>query len=257
MDRTDPPRRPAQQGLAGVWHALLDWLFPIHCVGCHAPGVAICPTCAAGIRYPTRALCASCGQPAVLARPGEICRRCLAKLSALDGDYAAAFAVGVLRQAIHQFKYGGQTHLAGPLAEILLTWWREFAFPVDLVIPVPLHPLRERERGYNQALLLSRRFCAGTGLPHSEHSLQRHRPTRPQVGLNASQRRENVAGAFTCVEPALVAGRRILLMDDVTTTGATLCAAAEALRQAGAGAVFSFTIARPMPGLTDFTFHGI
>jgi predicted amidophosphoribosyltransferase len=77
------------------------------------------------------------------------------------------------------------------------------------------------------------------------------------VGLNASQRRENVAGAFICVEPALVAGRRILLMDDVTTTGATLCAAAEALHQAGAEAVFSFTIARPMPGLTDFTFHGI
>lgn len=257
MDELDPPRRPAQQGLAGVWHTLLDWLFPIHCVGCHAPGAAICPACAAAIRYPTRAFCASCGRPAALSRPGEICRRCLAGLPALEANYAAAFAAGVLRQAIHQFKYAGQSHLAGPLADILLAWWREFAFPVDLVIPVPLHPLREHERGYNQALLLSRRFSAGAGLPHSEHALQRHRPTRPQVGLNASQRRENVAGAFSCVEPNLVAGKCILLIDDVTTTGATLCAAAEALRQAGAHAVTALTIARPMPGLTDSAFHGI
>lgn len=257
MDSTEPPRRPAHRGLAGVWHALLDWLFPIHCLGCHAPGAAICPTCAATTRYPTRAFCASCSRPAELTRPGEICRHCLAGLPALDGNYAAAFAVGVLRQAIHQFKYAGQSHLAGPLADTLLMWWDEFAFPADLVIPVPLHPLRERERGYNQALLLSRRFCAGTGLPHSEHALQRHRPTRPQVGLNASQRRQNVAGAFTCVEANTVAGKRILLIDDVTTTGATLCAAAEALHQAGADAVLALTIARPMPGLTDFTFHGI
>ncbi|MGQ9516524.1 MAG: double zinc ribbon domain-containing protein [Anaerolineae bacterium] len=257
MDTSDPPRRPAHQSLAGAWHSLLNWLFPIHCLGCHAPGAAICPTCAGTIRYPTRQFCASCGRPAELTRPGEICRHCLAGLPALDADFSAAFATGVLRQAIHQFKYAGQSHLAGPLADILLTWWRHYAFPVELVIPVPLHPLRERERGYNQARLLSRRFSAGAGLPHDPHALQRHRPTRPQVGLNANQRRENVAGAFTCVAPSAVAGKRILLIDDVTTTGATLASAAQALRQAGASAVSALTIARPMPGLTDSTFHGI
>ncbi len=257
MDEMDQPNRPAHHLFSSVRQALLDWLFPIHCVGCRAPGAAICPACAATIRYPTQGFCSSCGRPAALSRPGEICRRCLAGLPALDANYAAAFAAGVLRQAIHQFKYAGQSHLAGPLTDILLAWWRAFAFPVDLVIPVPLHPLRERERGYNQALLLSRRFSAGAGLPHSAHALQRHRPTRPQVGLNAHQRRENVAGAFSCVAPDLVAGKRILLIDDVTTTGATLCAAADALRQAGAHAVTALTIARPMPGLTNSEFHGI
>ncbi len=238
---------PARHPLEEVWHTLLNWLFPPCCVGCGAPGTAICATCAGTIRYPTLQSCASCGRPASLTRPGEICRHCLAGLSSLDGDYSAAFAAGVLRQAIHQFKYAGQSSLASTLAGFLLTWWQEFALPVDLIIPIPLHPLRERERGYNQALLLARQFSAGTGLPCAEHALQRHRPTRPQVGLNAEQRRENVAGAFTCTAPAFVAGRRILLIDDVTTTGATLDSAGHALRRAGATAIFALTIARPMP----------
>jgi ComF family protein len=116
----------------------------------------------------------------------------------------------------------------------------------DAILPVPLHPKRQAERGYNQSALLARRLGRVVALPVREDVLRRVRSTPPQVGLDRAKRRENVAGAFACPpdHPALV-GKTLLLVDDVCTVGATLAACAEALRAAGAREVWALTVARP------------
>jgi ComF family protein len=115
-----------------------------------------------------------------------------------------------------------------------------------LIVPVPLHPERERERGFNQAAVLARSLAKSTGLPFDEHSLVRSVHTeRHRTGMDARARRESVADAFVVKRPRLIAGERILLIDDVFTTGATVSACAQKLQAAGAMDVFVLTIARP------------
>jgi ComF family protein len=124
--------------------------------------------------------------------------------------------------------------------------WQTLALPGEVVIPVPLSPQRLRERGYNQAGLLARGFAELAGLRYAPEGAGRVRHTASQVGLSAEQRRANVAGAFEG-RPRFVAGRAVILVDDVRTTGATLEACAEALRAAGAASIWGLTLARAQP----------
>jgi ComF family protein len=156
---------------------------------------------------------------------------------------AAVWFCGPIMPAIHQLKYNGISAAAGPLAGLMVEGWPHWATPVDLALPVALHPARVHERGYNQATLLARHLSRELSLPLQEDGLARIRHTRPQVGLSAGERRHNVTGAFQA-DPATVAGKRILLVDDVCTTGATLDAAAGALLAAGARGVFAYCLAR-------------
>jgi ComF family protein len=150
----------------------------------------------------------------------------------------------VIRKAIHQFKYQGLKALAQPLAELLDNYWRALPPACDVVVPVPLHPRRQRQRGYNHSGLLARKLGGLIGLPVMEGYLLRHRDTAPQARTaGAEERRENVAEAFLCRDQRLE-GKRILLIDDVCTTGATLDACARALRSAGAASVWGLTLAR-------------
>jgi ComF family protein len=185
-------------------------------------------------------VCWHCGRP--LARP-QLCAACAGAPSPITRIYAVAYSAGVLRRAIHRLKYVGQTQLAEPLGALLADWWLAHPLRVDLLAPTPLHPARERQRGFNQATLLARRLSRAAGIPCAEHLVRRQRDTRPQVGLNARERAQNVAGAFIA-DAGAVAGRRILLIDDVCTTGATLEACATALRAAGAADVWGLVVAR-------------
>jgi len=117
---------------------------------------------------------------------------------------------------------------------------------IDLVLPVPLHPDRLRERGYNQALLLARECFGDTRVPIAANVLQKDRPTPPQMSLSASARRANLRGVFSVVRPESVRGRNILLVDDVFTTGSTAAACSQVLNQAGAARVEVFTLARAL-----------
>ncbi len=146
---------------------------------------------------------------------------------------------------IHQLKYNGYFGLAEPLADLMATAWPKWQMPVDLVVGVPLHPQREKKRGYNQSDLLARYFCNQVNLVEDKGTLQRVRNTSPQVGLNANERVVNVADAFVA-DRSKAAGKHVLLVDDVCTTGSTLKAAAEALMVAGAKRVSAYCLARAL-----------
>ena len=145
--------------------------------------------------------------------------------------------------SVHCLKYQRLASLAEPFGEMLADYWRAEQLTADWLIPVPLHPSRERDRGYNQSDLLARQLARRVNVPISARGLRRTRATAVQMTLNAAQRRENVAGAFECVEPR-VRGAQVVIVDDVGTTGATLDACAQALLKAGAASVMGLTLAR-------------
>ncbi|MGD8228372.1 MAG: ComF family protein [Desulfobacteraceae bacterium] len=148
--------------------------------------------------------------------------------------------------AIHQFKYARKSHLAESLGYLLTPFAREWLDKTDglLMMPVPLHPRKLRERNFNQSLLLARYAAPFLGTELDFLSLRRIRYTQPQTGLKSEERRKNVRGAFQVVDREMVKGRSVLLVDDVTTTGSTLNECARTLKRAGAREVFCITVAR-------------
>lgn len=140
-------------------------------------------------------------------------------------------------------KYEGLFGLAKPLAEIMAKTWKKWYTPTDLILPIPLHPNRQKKRGYNQSDLLAKDLGTYLDLEVDFKTIRRIRHTPPQVGLNAEERLSNVAGAFVVFSQKIV-GKDILLIDDVCTTGATMAAAAQALFEAGATSVSGYCVAR-------------
>jgi ComF family protein len=168
-------------------------------------------------------------------------------LSGLEGLRFAAFYGDLLRRAVGQFKYEDLRVLAVPLGKLMADRWNllwPVAFEPDVIVPVALHPLRETARGFNQATLLALELSYHLGPPTVPDALVRVRDTLPQVGLGSQERKANVRGAFACKEGTL-SGRRVLLVDDVCTTGSTLVAAASALLDGGVESVWAYTLARP------------
>ncbi len=153
-----------------------------------------------------------------------------------------------LRSCIHALKYEGNTRLAQPLGQMLAYSYRYYGLTADAIIPVPLHTERQKARGYNHATLLAHNLARHIGIAVRNDILIRHRATPPQVGLTASERNRNMAGAFACSPQSatgMLAGRTIGIIDDVTTTGATLAACAAPLFAAGASTVWGLVLARP------------
>jgi ComF family protein len=189
--------------------------------------------------------CVSCRTPFVNSFPLDFegrCALCRSGLRAFDAAYSFGAYGGVLRELIHLLKYERVRPLSRPLSRYLLRALpREHAF--DAIVPVPLHWRRRWDRGFNQAELLAAGLSASTGLP-LRNALRRLRPTAAQAGLSNAGRRRNVTQAFGCNRPQAVTGKRVLLVDDVMTTGATATACARALKNAGAVYVAVLTVAR-------------
>ena len=227
-------------GWRNAMDAILNLVFPPHCVACGRGGDWLCPQCIAGIEYLKPPLCASCGQP--LPR-GILCHACASRPLEISGIRAVAYLTGAMREAIHHFKYKGARVLAPYFGDLLAETWRRAPWRASVVVPVPLHPRRLRQRGYNQSALLARELGGRVDLPVVEGCLLRLRPTRPQVGLGAEERIRNVQDAFGCSD-ARMADTDILLVDDVCTTGATLEACTRALLASGVRSVWALTLAR-------------
>ena len=202
----------------------------------HLAGELLSPHgCAACDEPVTTVFCAACAASVVRARdpaPGE------ARVLAF-----AEFG-GAVAEAVRRFKYAGRSDLARPLGDLLRSAARQAAITADLVVPVPLHPRRLADRGYNQAALLARHAARELEVPLAACALARSRDTPRQASLERAERSKNVASAFRAARRAGVEGRAVLLVDDVATTGATLNACADALVAAGARSVRALVLAR-------------
>ena len=231
----------------------LDLLFPPHCAVCQSLGAWLCADCLGEIEAIEPPVCQRCGLPMGDSRfrhdRAAVCAPCQASPIQIDGLRAYAFHGGPLRKAIHQFKYEDLRGVAPLLGNLMADGWDRLApgdLSLDAIVPVPLHRSRQRERGYNQAALLARELGHSLRLPVVEDAVVRSRATAPQVDLNAQARRANVQDAFRCEENDL-AGKRVLLVDDVCTSGATLESTCLALRDAGVSSVWACTLARARP----------
>jgi predicted amidophosphoribosyltransferase len=238
--------------MASLPGRVLDLAFPARCPGCGREGAPICDAC-------LPALDARLDRPAgiPIGLPSDI------PPPILQLEWCAAFS-GIVRRALHELKYGGETRLARPLGAAVARRWARVGAGGDVLVPVPVHAERRRRRGYDQAELIARVAAAELGLPCAP-ILERARATIAQFDLDRATRATNVRGAFALRErsggrsarasgrdPDLpdtaadgpLAGRWIVLVDDVVTTGATLSACAAPLLRAGALGVSAVTVAR-------------
>ncbi len=242
----EPPRR----ALAAALRGLVALVYPPVCVACRAAtgeAQALCAHCWGEIGFIERPYCERLGTPfAVDLGPGLLSPTAIADPPVFGRARAVCRFEGVARELVHRLKYGDRAELALTLGRMMAQAGHELIAEADLVAPVPLHRTRLWRRRFNQAALLAGTVARLAALPHEPALLARVRRTRQQVGLSRSQRADNLQGAFRVPESArrLVEGRRVLLVDDVLTTGATVNAAARILLRAGARQVDVLTFAR-------------
>ena len=220
---------------------VVDFLFPRWCVGCGKEGEFICDSCRRSLPRVMPPLCPRCGRP----QPsGALCPACVSWQAEIDGIRSPFRFDGVMRQAIHQLKYRNLRAIAEPLAKLLNDYLATYPIPGEVLVPVPLHQKRLRERGYNQSSLLAKALGKLTNLPVVDDCLIRQRHAPPQArSTTVEERRSNVAEAFACRDHRLK-GKQVLLIDDVSTSGATLDACAAALKAIGATSVWGLVLAR-------------
>ncbi len=252
--------------LEGLWQASIEAVFPPKCLVCNtfyarqpSPGKPesssvsditashLCESCRDGLTPIVSPLCSRCGLP-FISRAGEdhTCLECLTEKRYFRKARAFGVYEGSLMEAIHRLKYGGKTSLSRPLGALAKDTFCQFwdASSIDLLLPVPLHIKRLRERGFNQAHLVNREWAKMEGVPFDGLTLSRSRLTEPQTNLARTERRKNVKGAFSLRHPERIKGQKILLVDDVFTTGATANECARILMRAGAEFVDVLTLAR-------------
>jgi ComF family protein len=228
----------------------LQFLLPPQCHCCEKfleeGQQGICPDCLSKIRWIEPPLCTLCGVP-FLSREIENhpCGACLTRGKYFTMARAVGYYEGPLREAIHRWKYEEKSYLTlffgEKLAEGFCRYWDPQSF--DLIIPVPLHSKRLRERGFNQALLLVKELSRRTRIPYSKRLLQKRILTPPQVNLSGGEREKGVRGSFHIQRDEEIEGKSILLVDDVYTTGATVNECSKVLLKAGAERVDVLTIA--------------
>lgn len=240
---------------------MLDLVFPPFCPVCRAAleedrRDPLCGACWSALPRIAPPWCRCCGQPMRAfpsaasprdaAETGPLCGACRRRTPAFAYARAALRYEDTAREALHAFKFGGHRALAVPLADVVVDVLAERwpAGPPDVLVPVPLHPRRERERGFNQSGLLARRLGRAWGCPVRPGVLARVVATESQTALDGAARLANVRDAFRLRRPELVAGRHVVLVDDILTTGATVSACALAVGAGGARRVGVVAVAR-------------
>lgn len=230
---------------------MLDWLYPRNCLHCGASSPEALPhfcwDCLSDTPKVEPPFCVCCGDPVA----GDVqhdytCFACSREMPAFDAARSAVRYEGAVGAALRDLKYNNAVWIARDLAALLFACVRaeysDMAF--DCISAVPLHPARRRARGFNQSALLGAALARRMHCPFIERAGRRIRPTTTQTGLTAPQRAANVCGAFRTGLFARLKGKRILLVDDVMTTGATVNACASALKMGGAASVHVVTVAR-------------
>lgn len=229
----------------GITQYILDLVFPPQCVLCKRSGHVLCTFCQETLPPLTGVRCQRCHMRITM---DGTCKQCQHRPLALSGLRSFSDYHGPLRTCIHALKYHGNIRLAEPLGHLLAKTYVAYRMHADIIIPVPLHLERQQQRGYNQSALLARACATEVKVPQREDIVIRQRATPAQVSLSMHQRQLNMRGAFRCT-PAFTTGalrgRKILIVDDVCTTGATIEACATSLFAAGAYSVWGLVLARP------------
>ena len=234
---------------------LRDFLVPATCLSCGAivgRDGGFCAGCWPGVRFISRPFCATLGRPFEYETgDGAISMEALSEPPPFDRHRCVMSYGEAARRLVSGLKFSDRTDLAPWMAELMTAFGRELLDDCDVIVPVPLHPRRLLQRRFNQSAELARHISTGSGKPGRMMSLIRVKATRRQVGLGRGERARNVQGAFRVPAAARpeIQGRRVLVIDDVYTTGATIKACARALRRAGAVRVDALTFA--MAGLDD------
>ncbi|MFG1377604.1 ComF family protein [Xanthobacter autotrophicus] len=245
----------ARGALRAFGSGLLGLALPPTCIACGGiTGMAggLCGPCWGRLAFISRPFCERTGAPFAHDPGGaRISAQALDDPPAFDRARAAVTFNDVARDLVHKLKYADRLDVAAPLARLMAQAGADVIASADLIVPVPLHPFRLWRRRFNQAALLGRHLAATTSIPQRTDVLARRRSTPSQTALGRAERRANVAGAFVAcgIAASHLDGRRVLLVDDVFTTGATLDACARVLRRAGASGVDALTFAR----VVDFT----
>jgi ComF family protein len=234
---------------------LIDLIYPPRCLVCGKflngytsnSELAFCPDCFGDFISISTPHCTICGTPFV-SKQGEDhpCEKCIRKPPLFEAIYSPYLYQGALMNAIHRFKYGSKNSYAKHLGPLLAHFAGQILQSNDstVLMPVPLHPKKLRQRGFNQSLLLARHVAREIDSKLDFLSLRRVKYTESQTGLNQDERRKNVKGAFRIVKPDAVDGKEVLLVDDVATTGYTLNECARVLLKAGAERVRCLVLAR-------------
>ena len=233
-------------GIRAVGRALLDFVYPPHCLACGEviaeAGEFLCGRCWGEILVPAPVRCARCGCPLEKAAPS--CTNCASWEPVFERAVVLGGFEGAMQQAIHALKFRQQRDLGRELGRRMGRVLGAVLRQVDLLVPVPLHPTRQRERGYNQSLCIARGMAEELDILVDGGLVKRRLNTRQQARLDARQRQDNMRDSFCCAGP-LPDHRCIGVVDDVLTTGATLNACARVLVQAGARQVWGLTLASP------------
>jgi ComF family protein len=238
--------------VTAVLTALAELLFPTLCLSCskvlpERGGHSFCTDCFAGIRFITAPLCPVCGIPYPAEEsPDHACGSCILKKGHIGSARSLGVYESILHDAVHAFKYRGNLTLGERLGRLMA----EHDYPsfrvrdYSLILPVPLHPRRLRQRGFNQSVILAREVSRRHGVAMDFRTLRRIVDTESQAGLKKEERRSNIRKAFAVTDPERIRGQNILLVDDVYTTGSTLGECAKTLLKGGAEAVGALTLAR-------------
>lgn len=238
--------------LAAIARTTLDLLYPRQCRVCGDVGHCgtfsfFCDFCLGSVTRVEDPCCVVCGLPFHGKADAEFaCPNCREMTLHFDRARALLRFQGVVRHVVHGLKYSHDEHWA----RVMISWMRDGVdsvvsrAEVDVILPVPLHPVRERHRGFNQAWFLARELASWWNVPAPRRALARVRDTETQTHFNREERMVNLRGAFVLRQAGAVSGKRVLLVDDVLTTGSTTSECARVLREAGATSVLVFTLAR-------------
>jgi ComF family protein len=221
----------------------LNLLFPRWCINCGKEGEYICGDCRLLFKAIIPPVCIRCGRPQTEDSTSGECSGCTGWQTRIDGIRAPFLFDGVMRDVVHEFKYRNLRALASELAALMHGYLTMNPIPGNVLVPVPMHPRKLRERGYNQSVLLAQELGKLAHFPVVEDCLVRRKYTPSQArSFNIIERRNNVTGAFACRDGRL-RGKQVILIDDVSTSGATLNMCAGVLKSAGAAAVWGLVIA--------------
>jgi ComF family protein len=252
-----------KEGLHLFKSALSDLFFPPVCAFCEAPvdgsDASLCDACCDSLDAVSEPICAQCGLPVpgLAALGSGSCGRCLADPPRYDRARYAVHYQGAVRDALLRFKFAGALHVAKALSQILIeAFRRNFHHPdFDLIVPVPIHRKRLVHRGFNQVVVLAEKLSQDTGIPLDRTSFKKTKDTPPQVGLTRPARVKNLRGSFGIQRSNRIRGRKVLLVDDVATTGSTIAEAAKTIMRGGAARVDVLVLAVRMEVSRPAEYH--